>query len=119
MPLFGHVGLALATSLSGLVAGVVMAVLLRRSSRLGWGSIGMIGRIFLATMTMAILLVVFAHFGSGLRHLMPAALWLAGQVIFGGAAFLAAAVFFKAIPAGLVRRWRGTERLDHRHPKRG
>ena len=30
MPLFGHVGLAMATSLSGLMAGAVMAVLLRR-----------------------------------------------------------------------------------------
>ena len=28
------------------------------------------------------------------------------QVIFGGATFLAAAFFLKAIPAGLVRRWR-------------
>jgi putative peptidoglycan lipid II flippase len=106
MPLFGHVGLALATSLSGLTAGVVMVVLLRRRRRLGGGCIGMMGRIFLATMIMAIFLFVFANFGSGLRHFMPAALWLAGQVIFGGAAFLAAAVFFKAIPAGLVRRWR-------------
>ena len=106
MPLFGHVGLALATSLSGLIAGVVMAVLLRRRRRLGGGCIGMMGRIFLATMIMAIFLFVFANFGSGLRHFMPAALWLAGQVIFGGAAFLAAAFFFKAIPAGLVRRWR-------------
>ncbi len=106
MPIFGHVGLALATSLSGLVAGVVMVVLLRRRRRLGLGSIGMMGRIFLATMIMAILLFVFENFGSGLRHFMPAAFWLAGQVIFGGAAFFAAAVFFKAIPVGLVRRWR-------------
>ena len=106
MPIFGHVGLALATSLSGLVAGLVMAVLLRRRRRLGGGSIGMMGRIFLATMIMAIFLVVFANFGAGLKHFMPAAFWLAGQVIFGGAAFVVAAVFFKAIPAGLVRRWR-------------
>ena len=105
MPLFGHFGLALATSLSGLIAGVVMAVLLGRRGRLGGGCIGMMGRIFLATMTMAICLVVFSGFGSGLRHFMPAAFWLAGQIIFGGAIFLAAAVFFKAIPAGLVRRW--------------
>ena len=55
---------------------------------------------------MAIFLVVFSNFGSELRHFMPAAFWLAGQVVFGGIAFLAAAVFFKAIPEGLVRRWR-------------
>ena len=106
MPIFGHFGLALATSLSGLVAGAVMAVLLGRRRCLGWGSIGKMGRIFLATMTMAISLVVFANFGSELRYLMPAAFWLAGQVIFGGATFFAAALFFKAIPVGLVRRWR-------------
>ena len=105
MPLFGHVGLALATSLSGLLAGAVMAVLLRRRRHLGWGSIEMMGRIFLATMTMAIFLVGFTNFGSGLRHFVPAALWLASQVIFGGVVFIAAAVFFKAIPVGLVRRW--------------
>ena len=70
------------------------------------GCIGMMGRIFLATMIMAIFLFVFANFGSGLRHFMPAALWLAGQVIFGGATFFAAAVFFKAIPSGLARRGR-------------
>jgi putative peptidoglycan lipid II flippase len=106
MPFFGHVGLALATSLSGLMAGVVMVVLLSRRRRLGWGSIGMIGRIFLATIIMAIFLVGVENFGSGLRYFMPAAFWLAGQVIFGATAFLAAAFFFKAIPVGLVRRWR-------------
>jgi putative peptidoglycan lipid II flippase len=106
MPLLGHIGLALATSLSGLIAGVVMAVLLRRRRRLDGGCIGMMGRIFLATIIMAIFLVVFANFGSGLRQFMPAALWLVGQVIFGGAVFLAAAAFFQAIPQGLVRRWR-------------
>ena len=106
MPLFGHVGLAFATSLSGLVAGVVMAVLLRRHRRFGGGCIGMMGRILLATMIMAVLLVGLADFGSGLRHFIPAAIWLACQVIFGGATFIAAAFFFKAIPAGLMSRWR-------------
>tara|TARA_B100001057_G_scaffold173784_1_gene174501 strand:+ start:1731 stop:3308 length:1578 start_codon:yes stop_codon:yes gene_type:complete len=106
MPLLGHIGLALATSLSGLIAGVVMAFLLRRRRRLDGSCIGMMGRIFLATIIMAIVLVVFAYFGSGLRQFMPAAFWLVGQVIFGGAAFLTAAVLFQAIPASLVRRWR-------------
>ena len=66
----------------------------------------MMGRIFLATMIMAIFLFVFENFGSGLRHSMPAAFWLVGQVIFGSAAFVAAAIFFKAIPVGLLGRWR-------------
>ncbi len=105
MPLFGHVGLALATSLSGLIAGVVMVVLLRRSRRLGGSCLGMMGRILLATMVMSIFLVFLANFGSELRLIMPAAFWLAGQIALGGAAFLTAAFFLKAIPAGLLRRW--------------
>ena len=106
MPLLGHVGLALATSLSGLASGGMMVVLLRRLSRLGGGCISMMGRIFLATMMMSIFLILLANFGSGLKHFVPAALWLAVQVIFGAAAFFAAAFFFKAIPAGLAYRWR-------------
>ncbi len=106
MPLLGHVGLALATSLSGLMAGSVMAVLLRRRGRLGGGCFGMMGRILLATIIMTIFLVVLAKFSPGLRHFMPAALWLASQIVLGGTVFLAAAFFFKAIPAGLLRRWR-------------
>ncbi len=106
MPLFGHVGLALATSLSGLMAGVVMAGLLSRRGRLGGGCFGMMGRILLATIIMTIFLVVLSKFSPGLRHFMPAAFWLAGQIVLGGTAFLAAAFFFKAIPVGFLRRWR-------------
>ena len=106
MPLFGHVGLAMATSLSGLMAGVVMAVLLRRRRRLGGGCIGMMGRIFLATIIMTIFLVVLTNFGSGLRHFMPAAFWLAGQSSFRWRCLSHCGCFFKAIPAGLVRPWR-------------
>ena len=78
----------------------------------------MMGRIFSATIIMAIFLVVFANFGSELRHFMPAAFWLADQVVFGGTVFLAAAVFFKRYLQVLCVRG-GTERLDRRHPKRG
>ena len=83
----------------------MMAVLLRRQRRLGGGCVGMMGRIFLATMIMAIFLVVFANFGSGLRHFVPArsGSW-SGDLWWR--CLLAAAVFFKAIPAGLMRRWR-------------
>ena len=83
-----------------------MAVLLRRRRRLGGCCIGMLGRVLLATIIMATFLFLLANFGSGLRHFMPAAFWLAGQIIFGAAAFLAAAVFFKAIPPGFMRWWR-------------
>ena len=70
MPLLGHIGLALATSLSGLIAGAVMAVLLRRRHRLDGACVGMMVRIILATIIMAIFLVSFANFGSGLRQLV-------------------------------------------------
>ena len=106
MPLFGHVGLAMATSLSGLMAGAVMAVLLRRWGRLGGGCFGMMGRILLATVIMSIFLIGLTNLGSGLRHFMPAVFWLAGQIVLGGTVFLTAAFFFKAIPAGLKRPWR-------------
>ena len=106
MPLFGHVGLAIATSLSGLMAGAVMAVLLRRWGRLGGGCFGMMGRILLATVIMMIFLAVLTNLGSGLRHFVPAVFWLAGQIVLGGTVFLTAAFFFGAIPAGLKRPWR-------------
>ena len=106
MPLFGHVGLALATSISGLMAAVLMVVLLCRRRRLSGGWLVMMGRIFLATMVMVILLLGLVNFGAGLRHDVAAAFWLAGLVIFGAAAFIGAAVLFNAVPAGLVRRWR-------------
>ena len=106
MPLFGHVGLALATSLSGLMAGIVMVILLRRRRRLGVDWLYMMGRIVLATLVMAIFLFTLTNFGTGLRHNVPAAFWLVGLVIFGSATFFGSAVFFRAIPAGLVRRWR-------------
>ena len=83
-----------------------MVILLRRRCRLGGSSLVILGRIFLATMVMAIFLVALGSFDSGLRYSIPAALWLAGLVIFGGITFLASAALFGAMPPGLVRRWR-------------
>ena len=105
MPIFGHVGLALATSLSGLIAAIAMAVLLHRRGRLGGGSLGMIGRIFLASLVMAILLLAMVSLAGGIRQLLPAAGWLACLVVVGGGGFLVAAWCFRAIPAGFVRRF--------------
>ena len=104
MPLFGHVGLALATSFSGLIAGVLMAALLHRRRRLGVAWLCMMGRILLATLVMAIFIFMLTNFGTGLQHNLPAALRLIGLVISGGVVFFASAVFFRAIPAGLMRR---------------
>ena len=104
MPIFGHVGLALATSLSGLIAAITMAILLRRRGRLGGGSLGMIGRIFLASLVMAMLLFAMVQLAGGIRQFLPAAGWLACLVAVGGGGFLSAAWCFRAIPAGFVRR---------------
>ena len=104
MPIFGHVGLALATSLSGLIAAITMAILLRRRGRLGGGWLGMVGRIFLASLVMAMLLWVMSWFAVGVRQFLPAAGWLAFLVVIGGGGFLLAAWCFRAIPAGFVRR---------------
>ena len=104
MPIFGHVGLALATSLSGLIAAIAMAILLRRRGRLGGGSLGMIGRIFLASLVMAMLLLAMVWLAGGIRQFLPAAGSLACLVAVGGGGFLIAAWCFRAIPAGFVRR---------------
>ena len=104
MPIFGHVGLALATSLSGLIAAITMVVLLCRRGRLGGGSLGMIGRIFLASLVMAMLLLAMVWFAGGVRQFLPAAGWLAFLVAVGGGGFVLAAWCFRAIPAGFVRR---------------
>ena len=106
MPLFGHVGLALATSLSGLMAAVVMAVLLRRRRRFGVDWFPMMSRIFLATLVMALFLLTFVNIFAGLRHVLPAIVWMVGLVIMGGCVFFAAAWFFKSIPLGFDYRWR-------------
>jgi len=106
MPLLGHVGLALATSLSGVAAAVVMAILLRRRRRLAGGWIGMTGRIFAASVIMAILLLALLTFASGLRQFLPAAGWLVLLVMVGGGGFLVSAWSLRAIPDEFLRRLR-------------
>ena len=81
-----------------------MAILLRRRGRLGGGSLGMIGRIFLASLVMAMLLLAMVWLAGGIRQFLPAAGWLACLVAVGGGGFLIAAGCFRAIPAGLVHR---------------
>ncbi len=100
MPFFGHVGLALATSISGLIAAAVMVILLRRRRRLGAGWLPIMGRIFLATLIMAFFLLVFVNFSTGMRHRLPAAFWMVGLVVAGGCVFFAAAWLFRSIPFG-------------------
>jgi hypothetical protein len=81
-----------------------MVVLLCRRGRLGAGSLAMVGRIFLASLVMAMLLLAMVWFAGGIRQFLPAAGWLAFLVVGGGGGFVLAAWCFRAIPAGFVRR---------------
>ena len=105
MDLLGHVGLALATSLSGLFAAGVLAILLHHNGRLGRNWFGDVGRITLATLVMAVLLLMFINFGVDLKQSVPAVIWLACLVVVGAVIFIGAAAFFKAIPARLFQWW--------------
>jgi peptidoglycan biosynthesis protein MviN/MurJ (putative lipid II flippase) len=81
-----------------------MAILLHRRGRLGGGWLGMIGRIFLASLIMAILLLAMVWLAGGIKQFLPAAGWLACLVAVGGGGFLFAAWCFRAFPAGFVHR---------------
>jgi putative peptidoglycan lipid II flippase len=104
MPVLGHVGLALATSLSGvLAAGALMARLLR-DGHMGVPAPMVIARICGATMVMlAVLLVIRSWFATSLSNL-PAVGLLAALVIAGGAAYLVTAAVLRAVPGQLLRR---------------
>ena len=100
MPFLGHVGLALATSLSGLFAATALAVALARRGQLQLPAAGLILRICLASAAMlAVLLAV-----SGKLPGLPAAAELAILVAAGGGSYLASAAGLGAVPRQLLRR---------------
>ena len=100
MPFLGHVGLALATSLSGLFAATSLAVALARRGQLQLPAAGLILRICLASAAMlAVLLAV-----SGMLPGLPAAAELAILVAAGGGSYLASAAGLGAVPRQLLRR---------------
>ena len=100
MPFLGHVGLALATSLSGLFAATALAVALARRGQLQLPAAGLILRICLASAAMlAVLLAV-----SGILPGLPAAAELAILVAAGGGSYLAVAAGLGAVPRQLLRR---------------
>ena len=99
MPVLGHVGLALATSLSGLLAATVLAIALARRGQLQLPAAGLMLRTGGAT---AVMLAVL--FGTlSLLPDLPAAAELLILVIVGGGGYLAAAFGLKAVPRGLLR----------------
>jgi len=104
MPVLGHVGLALATSISGMVAAGALLVRLARDGHMGLPAPMVIARIGVATLVMlAVLLATRAWFAASISGL-PAVVLLGVLVVAGGGAYLAAAFVLRAVPQQLLRR---------------
>ena len=99
MQIYGHLGLAMATSASGIFAAVTLMIISVRSGYVGTLPISGLLRILAACAVMALAIVVID------RLLPPAAGWLvmAALVGGGGGAFLLAAWGLRAIPRQLLR----------------
>ena len=102
MPILGHVGLALATAVSGTVAAAIMVYLLARQHRLSVSFLPVCGKIMLASAVMATV-VMFLQFGVDKFTELPAAVGLAVIVGGGGAVYAVTAYIVGAVPAGLLR----------------
>ncbi|MEC8641817.1 MAG: lipid II flippase MurJ, partial [Pseudomonadota bacterium] len=100
MPVLGHVGLALATSISGMVAAGALMTRLIRDGHMGLPAPMMIARICGATLAMlAVLLLAGSWFDT-----WPAIGLLVALVAAGGGAYLAVAAALGAVPRQLLRR---------------
>lgn len=99
MQIYGHLGLAMATSASGIFAAATLMIISIRSGYVGTLPISGLLRILAACAVMALAIVVID------RLLPPAAGWLvmAALVGGGGGAFLLAAWGLRAIPHKLLR----------------
>ncbi len=102
MPILGHVGLALATAVSGTVAAAIMLHLLARQHRLCASFLPVCGRIILASSVMGAA-VIFLQFGMDRFVMVPAAIILAITVVGGGAVYAVTAYAVGAVPEGLLR----------------
>ncbi|MGC6453193.1 MAG: murein biosynthesis integral membrane protein MurJ [Candidatus Puniceispirillaceae bacterium] len=100
MPVLGHVGLALATSASGLVAALVLAVGLARAGGLGLPPVRAMLRIVLATAVLAVVLLLGSEMTAGLSRTASLAILVTG----GGVIYLVAAALSGAVPWHLLRR---------------
>jgi len=100
MPVLGHVGLALATSASGFVAAIALAVALARGRALGLPPVGALLRILFATGVMALVLFLARPATGDLSGVVSLALLVAG----GGASYVIVALVVGAVPRHLLRR---------------
>ena len=103
MPILGHVGLALATAVSGTVAAAIMLYLLSRQHRLSASFLPVCGKIMLASVVMGVAIILL-QFGADSFAVVPAAVNLAVIVIGGGVVYAVTAYFVGAVPARLLGR---------------
>lgn len=100
MRFYGHIGLAIATSVSGLMAAFILGVLLVRGGKLVKMPLALLGRLCLASGAMAVALL-------GAKQGMPAlpkAVQLVILIAVGGVIYLAMSILLKTVPAGIFRR---------------
>ena len=97
---FGHVGLAIATAVSGLLAAVIMLLLLAAAGKFSRTILLPLVRILLATGVMAVLLWFLGPMVSDMASVVRLLILVAA----GGGTYFAAAALFGAIPVDLLRR---------------
>ena len=102
MPILGHVGLALATAVSGTVAASIMLYLLARQHRLSASFLPVCGKIMLASAVMGVA-IMGLQLGVERFVTVPAAVSLAVIVGGGGAVYALTAYIVGGVPEGLLR----------------
>ena len=103
MPILGHVGLALATAVSGTIAATIMIFLLVRQRRLSESFLPVCGKIIVASAIMGAA-IMFLQFALERFVTVPAAVGLMIIVGGGGVVYAVIANFVGAVPPGLLRR---------------
>ena len=102
MPIMGHVGLALATAISGTMAAVIMVFLLSKQGRISPSFLPVLGKIMAATVVMGGALVSLQYGLDAFLH-FPAAFDLVIIVSGGGAVYAIVSYIIGAVPAGIMR----------------
>ena len=97
---FGHVGLAIATAVSGLLAAAIMVLLLAAAGKFSRTILLPLGRILLAASVMAALLWFLGPIVSDMASVVR----LLILVVAGSVTYFATAALFGAIPSDLLHR---------------